>query len=72
MVPVSGNFHRKVFRRLALAECRVVFRKNFRAHKFEQRKTGENRDEDGEQFPFHGLLPDRTSSVYLGLLWDGK
>jgi len=59
--PVSGDFHRKLFRDLALAGRRVVFRKTVRKNKCEQRKTRENRDEYPDEIPFHGSLPHRTS-----------
>ena len=49
---MSGNFHRKLFRHLALAVWRVVFRKTVRKNKCEQRKTGENRDEYPDNFLF--------------------
>jgi len=61
LIPVSGTCHRKLFRHLALAAWRVVFRKTVRKNKCEQRKTRENRDEYPDEIPFHGLLPDRTS-----------
>jgi len=60
-VSVSGDSHRGLSQYLALAACRVVFRKIVRVDKCEQRKGGENYNQYPDKFPFHDLLPDRTS-----------
>ncbi len=70
-VPVSGNFHRKLFRHHALAVWRVVFRKTVGANKCEQRKTGENRDEYPDQFPFHVRQIERVKFTFF-LLWKSR